>query len=47
MSETCKHPNNYVHTETAPAAGGGGSKDGNTGATAAALFPCLIYYPGM
>ncbi|CAI8035205.1 hypothetical protein GBAR_LOCUS19769 [Geodia barretti] len=25
---------------------GPGGKDGNTGATAAALFPCLIYYPG-
>lgn len=25
---------------------GGGGKEGVTGATAAALFPCLIYYPG-
>ena len=36
-------------TATAPAAvagGGGGGKEGNAGATAAALFPCLIYYPG-
>ena len=35
----------YVHLSES--GGSGGGKDTNVGATAAALFPCLIYYPGM